>query len=112
MVELRTQEQQLLSALQSKSGGSTVEELIEVTKLQDTAIMRTALTLQEKNLVTIHANYQNNVKLTVEGEQYAENGLPERKLVQAVMALNGKTDLKRAAEQAGIKEQIVQIGNL
>ena len=109
MVELRTQEQQLLSALQSKIGGSTVEQLIEVTKLPDTAIMRTALTLQEKNLVTIHANFQNNVKLTVEGEQYAENGLPERKLVQAVVALDGKTDLKSAAEQAGIKEQMVQI---
>jgi phenylalanyl-tRNA synthetase alpha chain len=109
MVELRTQEQQLLSALEAKKGGATVEQLMETTKLPDAAIMRTALTLQEKNLVTIHATYQNKIKLTVEGKQYAESSLPERKLVQAIITLDGKADLKEAAKQAGIETQVVQI---
>ena len=49
--------------------------------------MRTGLTLQEKNLITIHAEYQNVIKLTAEGEKYAKKGLPERKLIHAVAHL-------------------------
>ena len=109
MVELRTQEQQLLLALQTQGGNATVEQLIEATTLPDTAVMRNALTLQEKNLVAIHASFRNNIKLTTEGEQYAESALPERKLAQAVVALGGAADLKAAANQAGIEPQFIQI---
>ena len=109
MVELRTQEQQLLSALESLGGKASVEQLIDACRFPDTAVMRTALTLQEKNLVTIHAEYQSAIKLTAEGEQYAKNGLPERKLIHAVAQLGGATDLKKAAQQAGIESQFMQI---
>ncbi len=87
MVELRTQENQLLSALQTIGGNATVEQLIEKTGLQDAAVMRIGLTLQEKNLIAIHAKHQNVVKLTAEGEAYAKSGLPERRLIRAVAAL-------------------------
>jgi len=109
MVELRTQEQQLLQALQTLGGNATVERLIEKSGLQDAAIMRIGLTLQEKNLIAIHAKVQNVIKLTAEGEQYASHGLPERRLIQAVIALGGAADLKKAAEQAGIEQQFIQI---
>jgi phenylalanyl-tRNA synthetase alpha chain len=109
MVELRTQEQQLLQAVQAQGGNATVEQLIVATGLPDTAVMRNALTLQEKNLVTIHASFRNNIKLTPEGEQYAEDALPERKIVQAVVALGGTADLKEAARQAGIEPAFIQI---
>ena len=88
-MELRTQEQQLLSALQTQGGNATVEQLIEACKLSDAAVMRTALTLQEKDLINIHATYQNIIKLTSEGEEYAKGGLPERKLIHAVAHLGG-----------------------
>lgn len=110
MVELRTQEQQLLSALQSLGGEASVEQLIDACRFPDSAVMRSALTLQEKNLITIHAQHQNVIKLTIEGEQYAKNGLPERKLILTVAQLGGLTDLKKASEQAGIESQFVQIG--
>ena len=71
MVELRTQELQLLTAIQTLGGNATVEQLIEACKLSDAAVMRTALTLQEKNLITIFARLQNVIKLTVEGDKYA-----------------------------------------
>ena len=67
MAELRTQEQQLLSALESLGGTATVEQLIQACGIQDTAVMRTALTLQEKNFVSIRAKIQNVIKLTPEG---------------------------------------------
>ncbi|MGA2680667.1 MAG: phenylalanine--tRNA ligase subunit alpha [Candidatus Bathyarchaeia archaeon] len=109
MVELRTQENQLLSALQAIGGKATVEQLIEKTGMQDAAVMRIGLTLQEKSLISIHAKLQNVIKLTAEGEGYASNGLPERRLIRAVAALGGTADLKAAAEQARIESQFIQI---
>ncbi len=109
MAELRTQEQQVLSALESLGGTATVDQLIQTCGIQDTAVMRNALTLQEKNFVAIRAKVQNIVKLTSEGEQYAKEGLPERRLIQAVAELGGAGDLKQAAEKAGLKPEFVQI---
>jgi phenylalanyl-tRNA synthetase alpha chain len=109
MVELRTQEQRLLSALESLGGKASVEQLIDACGFPDTAVMRNALTLQEKNFITIHAEHQNVIKLTPEGQQYAKNGLPERKLILTVTALGGSADLQKTAKQAGIEPQFIQI---
>ncbi len=109
MVELRAQEQQLLSALQKLDGKASVEQLIEYCKLPDAAIMRNALVLQEKSLVTIHAATQNLIKLTEEGKTYAQNGLPERRLITKVAEIGGKANLPEAAKQAGIEQQFIQI---
>ncbi len=109
MAELRTQEQQVLSALESLGGTATVDQLIQTCGIQDTAVMRNALTLQEKNFVAIRAKVQNIVKLTSEGEQYAKEGLPERRLISVVAELGGAADLKQAAEKAGLKSEFIQI---
>src|SRR5271157_5583868 len=109
MVELRTQENQLLLALKTIGGKATVEQLIEKTGMQDAAVMRIGLALQEKSLVSIHAKHQNVIKLTAEGENYALNGLPERRLIRAVAAIGGTADLKAAAKQGGIESQFIQI---
>ena len=109
MAELRTQEQQVLSALESLGGTATVEQLIQTCGIQDTAVMRNALTLQEKNFVAIRAKVQNIVKLTSEGEQYAKEGLPERRLISSPLQLGGAADLKQAAEKAGLKPEFIQI---
>ena len=109
MVELRAQEQQLLTALESMGGSASVEQLVNACKFPDTAVMRIGLTLQEKKLIKIHAQYQNVIKLTAEGETYAKNGLPERNLIRAVEALGGSIDLPTAAKQARLEQQFVQI---
>ncbi len=109
MVELRAQEQQLLVALESLGGSASVEQLTDACKLPDTAVMRTGLTLQEKNLVVIHAQFKSVIKLTAEGQIYAKNGLPERNLIRAIETLGGSADLLNAAKQAGLEPQFVQI---
>lgn len=109
MAELRTQEQQVLSALESLGGNATVEQLIQACKIQDSAVMRNALALQEKNFITIKAKIQNIIKLTAEGEQYAKDGLPERNLILATAELGGTADLKQGAEKAGLKPEFIQI---
>jgi phenylalanyl-tRNA synthetase alpha chain len=71
--------------------------------------MRAALTLQEKNLVKVHAEEQTIIKLNAEGKTHAENGLPERRLLNALISLDGKATLDKTAEKAGLEEQFVQI---
>lgn len=109
MADLRTQEQQLLFAIEKQGGKATVEQLIDSCRLPEAAVMRNALILQEKNLLTIHAATQNIIKLTEEGKTYAQNGLPERKLILKVAELGGKADLRETAKQAGLEPQLVQI---
>jgi phenylalanyl-tRNA synthetase alpha chain len=109
MVELRLQEQQLLTAIDKLGGSASVEKLVETCNFPDSAIMRSALTLQEKNLLTIQAATQNIIKFTAEGKTYAKNSLPERRLIQAVAELGGSADLRKAAERAGLQQQFIQI---
>jgi phenylalanyl-tRNA synthetase alpha chain len=109
MVELRAQEQQLLTALNQQSESASVEQLVETCGFPDAAVMRNALTLQEKNLLSIQAATQSIIKLTAEGKIYAQTSLPERKLIGAVAELGGKANLHEAAKKAGLEQQFVQI---
>ena len=109
MAELRTQEQQLLSALESLGGTATVEQLIQACGFQDSAVMRNALTLKEKKLISIHAKIQTIIKLTKEGETYAKDGLPERNLILATTQLGGTADLQKAAKLACLEPKFMQI---
>ena len=109
MAKLRTQEQQLLSALDSLGGNATVEQLIQSCGFKDSAVMRNALTLKEKKFISIHAKIQTIIKLTKEGEIYANDGLPERNLILATTQLGGTVDLQKAAKQACLEPKFVQI---
>ncbi len=109
MVELRLHEQQILSALEKLGGKASVEQLIAACGLPDVAVMRSALTLQEKSLLTIRADSQNIIKLTDEGKTYAKQGLPERKLILTVAAMGESADLRQASQKAGLQQQFVQI---
>jgi phenylalanyl-tRNA synthetase alpha chain len=109
MANLRSQELKVLSALEQVGGKASVEQLTSEAKLSDAAVMRTALTLQEKKLVKIHAEPQVIVKLGAEGEAHAEKGLPERRIVKALAALNGESELDKAIAEAGLDSKFKQI---
>jgi phenylalanyl-tRNA synthetase alpha chain len=109
MVELRGQEYRVISALEKLGGTASVDELMRECGLTDAAVMRTALTLQERSLVKVYAEQQTQIKLTSEGEEHAEKGLPERRLIKAVAILGGKVDLKKAAELAKLDLEFSQI---
>jgi phenylalanyl-tRNA synthetase alpha chain len=109
MVELRAQEQQILKEIEKIGGKASVEQLMDAANLPDAAIMRNALVLQEKTLITINAETQQVIKLTTEGKQYAQNGLPERNLIRAVLANGGSAILSEAAKTAGLEGQVIQI---
>lgn len=109
MIELRSQEQRILVSLAKLKGKASVEDLMRDGKLSDAAVMRSALTLAEKSLLRVHAEPQTVIKLTPEGELHAKNGLPERRLVKAVMALGGQGTLEKSSEKAGLKKDFIQI---
>jgi len=108
MVELRAQELKILSAL-SEAAEVSVEEVTRKCKLADAAVMRSALTLQDKGLVKIYAKPETVLKLNDEGKLHAECGLPERRLLNALVAVGGKATLNQAAEKAGLDEQFARI---
>jgi phenylalanyl-tRNA synthetase alpha chain len=109
MVELRENEIRILAALNKLDGKASVDQLMAEVELPDAAVMRAALILQENNLVRVHAKLETRIKLTAEGEIHAEKGLPERRLINAVIALGGKATLKQAALEAGLEQQFAQI---
>src|SRR4030065_348938 len=99
MVNLRAHEQKVLLALEKLNGKASVEQLISEAELSDAAVMRAALTLQEKKLGKIHAEPQVIIKLGAEGETHAENGLPERRLIKSVAALGGEAELDKTSAE-------------
>ncbi|MCX8151227.1 MAG: phenylalanine--tRNA ligase subunit alpha [Candidatus Bathyarchaeota archaeon] len=109
MAELRENEIRVLTALDKLDGQASVEQLMLEVELPDAAVMRAALILKENGLVKIHAKPETKLKLTPEGEIHAQNGLPERRLINAVIALGGKAALKEAAKEAELNEQFAQI---
>ena len=110
MVDLRANELKLLSTLAKSIGEKvSVEEFTRKCNLSDAAVMRTALTLQEKDLVKIYANPETILKLNEEGKLHAEKGLPERRLLNALLSLSGKATLDKAAEKADLEKQFMQI---
>jgi phenylalanyl-tRNA synthetase alpha chain len=109
MANLRLQELKILSALDKLNGEASVEPIISEAKLSDAAVMRTALTLQEKGFVKIHAKPETLVKLSAEGKLDAENGLPERRLAKALASLGGEAELDKVVAEAGLEPKFRQI---
>ncbi len=91
MVELREAERKTLLAIQRLRGKASVEQIVNETGSPDAAIMRAALTLQEKKLVKIRERKQTIVNLNKEGKLYAENQLPERRILDTLYDKGGET---------------------
>ncbi len=109
MAELRENEIRILAALDKLDQKATVEQLMVECELPDAAVMRSALILQENYLAKIHAQFTTRVRLTPEGRIHAQQGLPERRLINAVIALGGTATLADAVKKAGLEQHFVQI---
>ncbi|MGC9345828.1 MAG: phenylalanine--tRNA ligase subunit alpha [Candidatus Bathyarchaeales archaeon] len=109
MIELRRHERKALLAIERLGGKASAEQIITESGLTDAAIMRAALTLQERKLVKIHEEKQTIVKLNEEGIFHAKRGLPERRLISALMRLGGKASLEKTVEKAKLEKKFVPI---
>jgi len=109
MVELRAQERKILLTIRRLGGKASAEQLISECDLSDAAVMRTALTLKEKNLVKIHEEKHRIVRLNNEGKLHAKKSLPERRLINSLEKLKGKAALEKIIENAALEKQFVPI---
>lgn len=109
MIQMRENEQAVIKALQSHGGNCSFEELLTSTNQNSAAVTRALATLQEKQLVKITETDMTRLELTEEGASYARSGLPERRLVQAVLELGGEATLDQAAKRSGITEALASV---
>jgi len=109
MVELRENEQKTLLTLQKLNGKANVAQILQVSGLAHAAIMRATLTLAEKKLVTVHEEKQKAVELNDEGKQHAQRGLPERRLINALIELGGEAPTEKVVEKAQLDRKFVTI---
>ena len=66
--------------------------------------MRAALSLSIKNLVKIHEKKRTVSTLNEEGHHHATKGLPERRLLNALIKLGGEAPLDDVVEEAGLEK--------
>jgi phenylalanyl-tRNA synthetase alpha chain len=109
MTGLRLHERKTLAALEKLGGKASVEDIAEKSGLAHAAVMRAALTLSAENLVKIHEQKWNAAVLNEEGENYAQYGLPERRLLRALLRLGGEANVDEAAREAGLNAGLVPI---
>ena len=109
MVDLREHERKTLSALKKLSGKASLEQLVNESGLSDSAVMRAAVTLQDRKMLKIIEDKQTVATLNKEGKSYARKGLPERRMIDTLRKLSGDAPLGRVVEKAGLDGQFVPI---
>ena len=91
---LTNNEKRVLKALSGKDKFSP-EELASASGLSVEAAMQSAFLLAEKGLCEITERLADIFTLTKEGEQYADSGLPERRIINSLAAPVPLSDLKK-----------------
>ncbi|MGC8816979.1 MAG: phenylalanine--tRNA ligase subunit alpha [Candidatus Hadarchaeum sp.] len=101
-------ERKVMRELAQLGDGSTIEKMVQATGLDQATIMRAALTLSESGLVMIDGKKMSQVSLTPEGQEYARNGLPERRMLQT-LSQSGQITVDEAASRAGLEGKLKKI---
>ena len=106
MSELRENEQKTMIALRDAGGRESVEKIVESTGLAHAAVMRAVLSLSTKNLVKAHERKRTWITLNDEGKEYARNGLPERRLIKALIKLSGEAPIDTVVGEASLDKSL------
>jgi len=110
MIELRENEQKTLLALERLEGKGSIEQIAENSGLAHAAVMRASLTLTEKKLTETHEQRQTLAKLSPEGGHHAKKGLPERRLISALLQMGGEAPVDEVVKKAGLEREFLAIG--
>ena len=109
MVELSQNELRVLQSLAESGGPATIGELAQRPRLADSAVARAVLNLSENELVREQVERKTELTLTKEGQSFANDGLPERRIVSVVMKNGGRIALGDALRQAALDEKYASI---
>jgi len=106
---LRPLEARILEFLSKAGGKADIREIVENTGLDYVEVMRGASWLINKGILEINEEKNTAVRLLNEGEEYAVNGLPERKLVNTLRKLGGEADLDLIKKETKMNENVFRI---
>lgn len=109
MSELRENEQKTLLTLEKLGGGSPVDQIVKASGLAHAAVMRAALSLSTKKLLQVHEQKQTTATLSVEGREHAEKGLPERRLIRALIKLGSEATVEETINEAALERNFTTI---
>ncbi len=106
-MNLTNYEKKLLIAL-AELKKAREEELVKKTRMPLASVSRAAAWLEEKGLVRIDVKKKEKITLGSEGLKYYNNGLPERRILEAVK--EKEKSIKELAKELG--EETVKIGTV
>ncbi len=105
-VQLTEGERRVLSVLMQHSDGNiSSTTLAEQLREREHRVVSILNSLSVKNLVTLRTRDAESYALTDEGRVYAEKGLPEVRLFDAVMSMGGESELDSAMTTAGLDDR-------
>ncbi|WP_458403900.1 phenylalanine--tRNA ligase subunit alpha [Methanobrevibacter sp.] len=108
--ELHIYEKKLLKELEANSE-VTPEEIAQNTGMDIKAVMSAAGSLASKDIIEVDKEVQKTYSLTEDGLEYAEHGLPERRILEA-LSEKDHIHMKDLASESGLdkKEANIAIG--
>lgn len=108
--ELHIYEKKLLKELEANSE-VTPEQIAENTGMDIKSVMSAAGSLASKDIIEVDKEVQKTYSLTDDGLEYAENGLPERRILN-VLAEKKEISMKDLASETGVdkKETGIALG--
>ena len=90
-------------------GNCSFDELVASSHQENAAVTRALTTLGDKQLVKVRESEEITLRLTEEGLQYAKYGLPERRIIQAVLESGGEATLEQASRRATIPPHMASV---
>ena len=107
--ELSEGEVRILKCLGDTKRALEVNELAERAELSLSSVMSYLEALSQKGLVQLLAEEEDYLVLTEEGRRYAEEGLPERRVVKGVLDVGGQVALQEVKRVVGISDKELKI---
>ena len=98
--ELHIYEKKLLKELEANPE-ATPSQIAERTGMDIKSVMSAAGSLASKDIIEMHKDVQKIYSLTSDGLEYAEHGLPERRILE-VLAEKKEISMKDLSKEAGI----------
>ncbi len=106
--ELHLYEKKVLKSLES-SKSITPEEAVNTQKLDIKSVMSAAGSLASKDIIEVQKDVEEIISLSDDGENYAKEGLPERKLLN-LLQQEGTVHMKDLGVKSGLNPSDVKIG--
>jgi phenylalanyl-tRNA synthetase alpha chain len=104
IAKLHPLERKVLPALEK---ATSLHEIVGVSGMQEVEVMRALQWLQNKGVLQIYQDIQELVELDVNGKEYADKGLPEKRFLKALQG-NGAT-LDQIQENSDLDKQEVTV---